>query len=402
MTNSVISRKKYQSDPELFSEPLPLAVPVGLHARFLSCHILPYTLKTCTWSQMPQCVPTHILPVPYRKKNITHLLLTVPFFYCSSKPWHIQNLSTPKEILKKCFSSFKTLFGSPVFLITVMPFWYAHSSWEQLGKNWGLCLIVSLTVSKHLWVCKLKVLWEYLCGLAKRGKTHGNAVFRELNLWAGPSAFSSVILRIVLRVSNSCIHPFLPAKRDSTCLPLCSSWSNPFSAQLSAHTLPVIEGFLVSPQLVVLLLYPSHHPLCWNTSHLSLSASPHQWQWKAAMQRQIMNAHSLAFQTNWITITKPKLKLNKLLQNNCPKRCTHFLPLSSLLVFTSFATLFKEVIRIPTSGLWTSHSTKMSRSSTEFLGFLAPRVSKWWIWVSNICQSQVFIWWSFSKDLKSR
>lgn len=156
--------------PELFSEPLPLAVPVGLHARFLSCHILPYTLKTCTWSQMPQCVPTHILPVPYRKKNITHLLLTVPCFYCSSKPWHIQNLSTPKKILKKCFSSFKTLFGSPVFLITVMPFWYAHSSWEQLGKNWGLCLIVSLTVSKHLWVCKLNCSGNICVALPREEK----------------------------------------------------------------------------------------------------------------------------------------------------------------------------------------------------------------------------------------
>lgn len=120
--------------PELFSEPLSLSVPVVLHARYLSCHLLPYPLKTCTWSQLHQCAPIHILPVPYRKKNINPLL-TVPCFYCNSKSWHIWNLSNLKEILKKCFSSSETLFGSPASLITVKPFWYGHSSWEQLGED---------------------------------------------------------------------------------------------------------------------------------------------------------------------------------------------------------------------------------------------------------------------------
>lgn len=227
------------------------------------------------------------------------------------------------------------------------------------------------------------MLWEYLSGLIKTGEPHGNSVLRELGLWAGPSAFSSVILRVVPKVFKSCIHPLLPANRKNTPLPLCLSWSNQFSAQLSAQNLRVIEEFLVSPQLFVLLFYPSHLPLCCSISHLSSTGYDevppflHQWQWKAAMQRQIMNAHSLAFQTNWITIMKLKLKLKKLLQKNRTKRRIHVLPLSSLLVFTSFATLFKEVTRTSTSALWTSHSTKMSRSSTEFLGFLARRVSKW-------------------------
>lgn len=161
------------------------------------------------------------------------------------------------------------------------------------------------------------MLWKYRSCLVKGGKIHSNSVFRELNLWAGPSASSSVILRIVLKVSNSCIHPFLPANRKNTCLPLCLSWSNQFSAQFSAHHPPAIEEFLISPQLFVLLLYPSHLPFCWNTSHLSSTGYDdvllflHQWQWKAAIQRQIMSAHSLAFQTNWITIMKWKLKLKK-------------------------------------------------------------------------------------------
>lgn len=117
-----------------------------------------------------------------------------------------------------------------------------------------------------------------MSSLVKGRKTHGNSVCRELNLWAGPSAFSSVILRIVLKVSNSCIHPFLPANRKNTCVPLCLSWSNQFSAQLSAHHLPChweVSSFssafcsaalsFSSPSLLE-HFSPQFHWLRWSTS----------------------------------------------------------------------------------------------------------------------------------------
>lgn len=161
-----------------------------------------------------------------------------------------------------------------------MPSWYPHGSWEHFGVD-----------------CVSLLAWQWISNNTQRCPNRTVLVKSALGMSVGPcqgretpwqfciqrtqsvslSAFSSVIPRIVLKVSNSCIHPFLPANRKNTCLPLCFSWSNQFSAQLSAHNLSVIEEFLVSPQLFVPLLFlislfagalfsPQFHWLWWNAS----------------------------------------------------------------------------------------------------------------------------------------
>ena len=96
------------------------------------------------------------------------------------------------------------------------------------------------------------------------------------------------------------------------CVPfkcLCSPRSGQFSAQLSAHNLPVIEEFPVSPQLLVLWLYPSHLPFCWNAFLTSVPLAMMKYlpfhtngngptSGKTVMQWRKMNACSPACYTN--------------------------------------------------------------------------------------------------------
>lgn len=104
--------------------------------------------------------------------------------------------------------------------------------------------------------------------------------------------------------------------------------------------------------------------------HLSKSAIFFGNQWTKA-ENETVQFSAACFNIDYISILFYK-NSNRLLH------------LTSLVVLTSSAFLFMELIRVLTSERCTSQRTKYSRPSRLSLSFRHGRVSKWWILDSNV------------------